>query len=155
MTKDDFERKRYDKEPVFDENYHIKDLCYLGLDTELGRSSFLFRLNELGNPCFCQYIKDYPVYCMNFANMNELDKWLKNLTTVYNNFKEWMEEYEKNKARLVRILEEDWASVTHPNIVGQLATEGNWAWLSKMNCQIILDSSFSYLYSNGFTNSRC
>ena len=90
MTKDDFERKRYDKEPVFDENYHIKDLCYLAFDTELGRSSFLFRLNELGNPCFCQYIKDYPVYCMNFANMNELDKWLKNLTTVYNDFKEWM-----------------------------------------------------------------
>ena len=26
MTKDDFERKRYDKEPVFDENYHIKDI---------------------------------------------------------------------------------------------------------------------------------
>ena len=87
----------------------------MGLDTELGRSSFLFRLNELGNPCFCQYIKDYPVYCMNFANMNELDKWLKNLTTVYNNFKEWMEEYEKSKDNRYKDRE----------IVGQQATEGN------------------------------
>jgi hypothetical protein len=40
---------------------------------------------------------------MNFANMNELEKWLKNLTTVYNNFKEWMEEYEKNKAKTIDI----------------------------------------------------
>lgn len=103
MTKEDFERKRYDKEPVFDENYHIKDLCYLALDTELGRASFLFRLNEFGDPCFCQYIKDHPTYRMNFANMNELEKWLKNLTTVYNNFKEWMEEYEKNKAKTIDI----------------------------------------------------
>ena len=103
MTKDDFERIRYDKEPEFDENYHIKDLCNMSLGTDQGRSSFLFRLNELGNPCFCQYIKDYPIYSMNFANMNELDKWFKSLTTVYNNFKEWMEEYEKNKAKTIDI----------------------------------------------------
>lgn len=103
MDKEEYKQLRYDKDPIFDKDYIVKNMYCIYTQTAIGKNIFMYHLHKDGYPCLSMYNDDIKHHTLTFQNMEELAKWMEKLKFIYDKFSEWMEIYEKDKAKKVDI----------------------------------------------------
>lgn len=101
MTKEEFEELDYKKEPVFDKNFVTSNMMCITSQSDKGTLTNLYRINEQGLPCYCQYFNGKLQLCNTFSDIESLKGWFKREADLLSIFCEWMEEYDKHKAKII------------------------------------------------------
>ena len=94
---------KYDEEPIFDKEYLVTNVPNISFPTEQGRRTTIFMLDEEGKPCRRQYLNGKLFDDLKFVDFESLQIYANNMRTLYDEFCDYMKEYEKEFAKIIRI----------------------------------------------------
>lgn len=103
MDKKKLDSLEYDEEPIFNEKFLTTNMYCQTSSSDGGIMTFVYRLDEKGKPCFSQYINGKINHSLVFKDLEGLKEWHRINTELLQIFSEWMEEYEKIKAKTIDI----------------------------------------------------
>lgn len=103
MTKEEFEDLKYDQEIEFDEDNIPKGIYSQTTTSDNGKITTVFHLNKDGRPVYSRYLNGVLSYRDVFPNMDSIKEWVGFQRELFVLFCEWMEEYEKRKAKIIDI----------------------------------------------------
>lgn len=103
MDKQKFDSLDYSEEPIFNEKFLTTNMYCQTSSSDGGIMTFVYRMNENGKPCFSQYINGKNNYTLVFKDLEGLKEWHRINTELLQIFSEWMEEYDKIKAKTIDI----------------------------------------------------
>lgn len=98
-----------DQEPEFDEKYNAKNMPFHAthdVTKDNGEKYTLTNvicLDDEGNICIRQYKDGELSINSRFSDYEIYKQWFEYENRLHKQFQEWMDEYEKNKARIVKI----------------------------------------------------
>lgn len=101
------ERKPYygsDQDPTFDENYHATNMPFHSCNTEDGKTvTNVIHLADDDTIVIGQYHNGVNTRKDIFENYESYLQWYEYEQRLHKAFQEWMKEYEKNKAKVIKM----------------------------------------------------
>ncbi len=94
---------QFDEDPIFDQNYLVKNIPNISYPTEQGMRTIIFMLNKDGLPCRRQYLNGRLYDDLIFADFDTLQIYMKNNLMLFDEFCEFMKVHEKEHAKRIRI----------------------------------------------------
>lgn len=94
---------KFDEEPIFDKDYMVKNIPNISFPVKQGWKTIVLMLNKEGQPCQRQYLNGDMVEELSFVDFDSLQIYKKKEMILYDEFCEFMKEYEKAHAKIIRI----------------------------------------------------